>query len=1347
MGLKTHNYTPVLEFMPRKIRCEICGRRVPLEGCQDHPGLTRNASSIEHGTSEQTYDMLAFPGYRVTGVLGKGGFGTVFSATRLDTRQLVAIKLAHPEHPDAAPRLEREYMALMNIGPPHVPKVHEFRELAPGVPYLVMELAAGTALSERLIWARNMALADVAVNARGVLVALEAVHLRGYVHRDLKPENIFTNNEGRATLIDFGLAVSASSRGRDAAITSEGLILGTSEYMSPEQCLEEGNVDHRADIYSVGVIVYEMITGRPPFWGPATLVRRSHGIHRPLRPSALAMVPPTVEEVVLRCLAKNPNERFTSADEVREALDEAFAERVSQSFFMTGRPLDDIHGPEQPPVSSSPQERRHACVVAFQSDAELNVIQRRLLLLGGELAHASRNRFVAVYTQELGESPAKLAIDAAHALLQQQLCSRALVDRIPLAIRTRSDGSKRYVSAHFGHAEYFPNQSDPPGVFLSLTALDALGISDGKPVPGRNWVFAPNPGRVEHDDITMQDALVPRLFGCEDVLSELIGLSERAIDTRTPTLVTVTAERGCGKSHLAAVLAERLRTRDPQSVVLSLRAPPITESGGSSRLIRELLRMALDAPELPQADEYVSFLIEHLGPTRGPEVWPIAALGLGWLTPDAPPLRALEMAPGALRSALITTVGEALRKKASQRSLCIIVDDAHLAADTALLALEYAALAGTSNPIWICAVCLPFFQQTYASWGEQAAARSIIHMPPLGAEAMSALCRHLLKPVESVPERAVNLLVARAEGVPLMLVELIRGIKQSGMIRRHDKGGAYYLTIDEIENLSHLPVIEWVAGRELSQLSPTQRSHARLLSLLGPEIHQGDVKRILRRLDAQGAGAEFPLDPGIAAKQLVAAGLLVETASGHFRFRHPLIAEVLARSVPEAQSRQIHLAALQHYGSPGEAMNEQRLYALAHHAEKAGQPELAESAYLSLAEQARERQTYFDAEQFYTRALGVCTTPNPTVYRARGQMRYRLARYYDALADFSQARALLQVEGDENTLVGVLLDEATALDWMADYKTSAARVQQAKELVSSTTSQALKAGLLLGLGRSYHREGREEDAVQLLKRAAELTVNLGEEGYETVVIALLLLGFILQGLGRLDEAKQAIDDSIERCKQHHDMLHLAPSLNGRALIRAALGDKEGMIADFEQVRSIGSELGKPMLEVTAHFNLGEYLYLMNELDAAEPHITAALEISRRSNGPDRGVLLLLLARFRISRGDTAGAKAIVTAIRECEAAGVAEAQLSPAEDVLCTMVELCTRNASEEEWEHLLKRSEECSFGQEKLEVLEMGAWAALKWDEGEAARRLAERAMELASRMPNVMRDRLTKLRVAAGL
>jgi tetratricopeptide (TPR) repeat protein len=359
-------------------------------------------------------------------------------------------------------------------------------------------------------------------------------------------------------------------------------------------------------------------------------------------------------------------------------------------------------------------------------------------------------------------------------------------------------------------------------------------------------------------------------------------------------------------------------------------------------------------------------------------------------------------------------------------------------------------------------------------------------------------------------------------------------------------------------------------------------------------------------------------------------------------------------------------------------------------------------------------------------------------------MRYRIGRYHDALTDFSCARVMAVEQGDVAAQIEILLDEATALDWMDDYKSSEERVEEAEALLPTAQSPLLEARVLMGVGRSAHRFSRNELAVAFFDKAVDVAETLGDDGYETLVIALTLLGFILPGLSRLDDALRALDRTITLCETHGDRLHLTGAINTRALVWGCLGDKEQMLADMERGLAGARALGHSSLELIGEFNCGEFLLLMDDDLGAEPHIRHATAIDRKLSGdPGRPVVALLEARLRLFRGDTAGAAAITARIRDRQAdlqeTGTPDGLMAPSEEVICAMVELATSDPDEADaWDALEARSDRFSVGQERIEVLETRGLAAQRHGRRDEARRHLQRALDLAAEIPNALGSRL---------
>ncbi len=268
--------------------------------------------------------------YRVDRVIGAGGMGVVVAAFHLELERPVAIKFLNGEaasRADANERFRREARAAANIRSEHVARVLDIEILHERIPYMVLELLDGHDLEQELVQ-RGLLPATVAVDY--VLQAIEAIaeaHANGVVHRDLKPTNLFLARRGDGSqlvkVLDFGISkLMGPGFGPGAALTRSASIFGSPLYMSPEQMRSAKDVDARADIWSLGAILYELIAGRPPFVGdsmPALCVSILNDTPPPLH-QFVPYVPPALDDVLSKCLARDVSDRFDSVATLAEAL-------------------------------------------------------------------------------------------------------------------------------------------------------------------------------------------------------------------------------------------------------------------------------------------------------------------------------------------------------------------------------------------------------------------------------------------------------------------------------------------------------------------------------------------------------------------------------------------------------------------------------------------------------------------------------------------------------------------------------------------------------------------------------------------------------------------------------------------------------------------------------------------------------------------------------------------------------------------------------------------------------------------------------------------------------------------
>jgi serine/threonine-protein kinase len=284
-------------------------------------GVAPTAVTQQHvDTLAQRLQEAIGDGYQVERPLGAGGFAVVYQVRDLHLKRKLAVKVLSPDviaSKTALERFRREAETVAQLSHPHIVPLH-FVGQKDDLVYLTMECIEGGSLADRLEREGKLPADEVARILREVAGALAHAHKRGVVHRDIKPHNVLLEAEtGRCLVTDFGIARTAEA----SSLTASGMLVGTPAYLSPEQVSGQHS-DHRSDIYALGVMGYEMLTGQPPFTGPtptAVLMKRLAGDPTPiqkLRPD----VPPAVRDTIEGCLAQNPEERFQNAADIVRAL-------------------------------------------------------------------------------------------------------------------------------------------------------------------------------------------------------------------------------------------------------------------------------------------------------------------------------------------------------------------------------------------------------------------------------------------------------------------------------------------------------------------------------------------------------------------------------------------------------------------------------------------------------------------------------------------------------------------------------------------------------------------------------------------------------------------------------------------------------------------------------------------------------------------------------------------------------------------------------------------------------------------------------------------------------------------
>ncbi|QSQ25328.1 protein kinase [Pyxidicoccus parkwayensis] len=1291
------------------MRCPTCHRRV-AERCPLHPSAEPRPPVAPALPPEVM-------GFTVGGPLGRGGFGRVFSAHRDTDGREVALKVLEPL---ASERLEREVEALRRIGPPAAPRLLGQGTTRAGEPLVVMERIDGLTLARRLAELPGPGALPWS-EAGPLMVALaEAVghvHAAAVVHRDLKPENVMLAG-ARLVLLDFGLARLGATEEVEApavTLTRTGQRLGTHEYMAPEQCRDARTIDARADLYSLGVVFFELLCGRPPFVGDTAAVLQAHVSRRPpaLKELAPWPVPAPVEALVQRLLAKDPEERFPSAavlvEELRRVVEDAAARSGEASA-----PVSSRDGVARAPVAQGP---RDVALLGVKTSLDAPALVSQLAVFGAELARVEAGLTVFAFPHAASvEAGLRAALKAAEALGPVLPAgSERAIHCAPLRIRERG-GRMTVGGAALERPERWWPASEPHS---SSAHVSVSGTRSGPAVHGQGAERKPNPdvtrstsaeplavapllftdearahlGNADVGRASLAEVVLPSidtLHGREAELSWLRDGLTRVRETGAPVLRTLLGEEGLGKTRLLTEWHRELRGM-PGVSALFVEAQP-DEGSASESGLRNLITTVLGLPPTTPPDEAVRHLLANAGSTAH---------------------------PAARRQLIARALASRLWRLAVERPLVLLVDDAHTLDPTALDALELATLAGIHASLCVVLAGRHRLLGLRPYFGERARDSAQADLPPLRDDAARELLRQLLKPVDLLAEGVLRELVDRCGGSPLRMLETVRALRAAGAIRAQ-AGGGNYLAADALLGLaSDSPrPDERLAERSLAALPSGLRSLLQVAALLGDEVRLEELSATLAHLESDDT-LDLSLDPGVALERLARAGMLEPRGPRRWRFEHSTLREAFGALLSASLKQRICAAALR-------ALPDAPAARRARLAEAAGDLPQALALHHTLAEAGRRAHRLLEAERHYSAALELLPRGDDALrlelLSGRGRVRYRLQRIDDALADLRAARALAEACGDVVREADLLLEEATALDWQDDPEGSTALLEQALRCLGDAVPTELAARHALAQARVVVRREDITGAVPPLERAVEAARAGGDA--ETEAIALSMLGAMLAWTGNLEDAARRFDEAIVLCETTGDTLHLGVALNNRMVLHVQRRDAAGARADLERAVTLGRELGNVQIERTSAFNLALLLGYQGRAAEALPLARRAGVLSQRFFPGSMAQDALLVARLCCELGDIPEAARQLTWLEEPST----QAKLLPGDRLMLSVVHRVVGEArgtqayAAPDWAALVEAARQQSTPDERLEILVWAARAArAAGDDGTVRARVQE--------------------------
>ncbi|MDQ3516693.1 MAG: protein kinase, partial [Gemmatimonadota bacterium] len=928
------------------------------------------------------------PRYRVIDKLGGGGMGIVYRARDERLDRDVALKFL-PPHLSSDEAAKKRFMvearAAASLEHPNICTVHEIGETPDGQLYIVMGCYEGETLDKRI--ARSpLPVSDAVRIASEVARGLAKAHERGIVHRDIKPANIMLTDDGVVKILDFGIA-----KRSNMGLTQTGSAVGTLAYMSPEQAFGDP-VDHRTDIWALGVVLHEMLTGGRPFSGPGEQAVLFSMLTQDVEPVAGLRpdVPPALDAVLCRALAKKAVARFGSAQEMLGALiavaETSPAELGEQSVVRAVVPASIAPLEPTDSVLTRAGERRHATVVVTGLAGYSTLVERLAPEALDRVAAAVRDAATDVATRHGGivnhfaaaeavllfgvptshEDDYLRAVRATlelHARVREinardigvsmpELRMRSGVHTGPVVAQRQRSGDRR-----------FRITGSPLEMATRLAAfadVDAVLVS-----PECHRLVAPFVDAEPAAPITMQTDATPvtpyRITGDSGVhtrleVSERAGLTPfagRARELRT--LEDQLAAAGRGEGGLAVVIGEA--------------------GAGKSRLLHELRRKVDDAsarlvlgrcdayggttPYLPFV-EAIRGLLEltnghsndvaelvarvHAIDDSLSEFLPFYCALLSIPSPEHQLPRHLQ--GEHLQGAMLEALAALITLHARQRPTVLLLEDWHWADEASRTALEQLGEIAPAYPLLVLVSCRP---EGGIDWtaGEH---RTLVHLGPLGAEASLEIMRDVFG-ATGVDVELARLLHERTGGNPFFLEETCHAlIEEEAVVVRDGKAVAR-----NASGSVHFPeTVQAVIRTRVDRLAPEARDVLRVASVIGREFSR-DVLEVM---------AGPVLDLARQLDQLRGSGLIHQISVAPeplYRFKHVLTQEVAYDTLLEHQRQTLHAAAGRAIEQRYAERLEEHLERLAHHFTRAEEWSAAVRYGIRAADRSQALSQFADA--------------------------------------------------------------------------------------------------------------------------------------------------------------------------------------------------------------------------------------------------------------------------------------------------------------------------------------------------------------------------------------------------
>jgi tetratricopeptide (TPR) repeat protein/class 3 adenylate cyclase/tRNA A-37 threonylcarbamoyl transferase component Bud32 len=1212
--------------------------------------------------------------YQILEEISQGGMATVYRAYQPAMERQVAIKVIHQSiltDETAIERFRREARLVARLEHAHILPIYDF-DGTHQPPYIVMPYMDSGTLSD-LLQRRSLSLDEVSHFLQQIAGALDYAHRQGIIHRDIKPSNIMLDQDGNVFISDFGAAriTPSSELGLESVsnITQTGAVIGTPDYIAPEQAMGEYKVGPTADIYALGVVLFQMLTGQLPYTGDTALSVILKHTHAPV-PSAVALnpkLPPAVDTVLNRAMAKRPNERYPSASALVVALLEALNGPGAGRQFLSA--AASFSGPAEPAelMRSALPSEQNKVVTAVYVDAveyaslieetnDLETARHAISLLwdtakdivdahGGRVVSQAETHLLMLWGAEVAyEDDPEQAIRAAIAIQtvlrdhsQKYLSGEATDETSPLGIGINTGPALLSFApvltasgAAVSLAGRLAQQAGGKILISPNTFRHVLGIFDIEPgqsikLRGRKdelQVYRIIAAKAQAFRINIREVegIETKLIGREVELKRLQEAFFAAIEGRQLQMVTIVGAAGLGKSRLLAEFRAWAELRAELFWFFRGQATP-SMLNRPYALLRDLLsyRFKLydsDAPAVLR--EKLETGLAELISIANPETAHLIGYLAGFDFSDSPYIKDILNDPRQSTHLARQACIHMFAKFSEESPVFIQLEDLHWADDASLELFHELAGELRHLPLLLVSMARPILYERQPAWGSEQPFHHRIDLRSLSRHNSRLLIEEILQKMADPPRALIDLITERAEGNPYYIEELIKMLIEERVIQK----GKEVWTV-EMERLAHLPVPLTLMGllqaRMDSLLYPERivlqraavigrvfwdEAVAALESADGVEV--GDVKHILQVLSAR----DF----------IYRRSTTAFAGNQEYSFAQNMLRDVIYEGLVKRQQHSYHVEVAAWLLRTGGDRAEEYAALIAEHYEKAGEDEKTAEFLAHAGKQAMQVGASREALAFYERALETLT-PGPSTEAGRGR------------ADLSLPAGEKWVENK----IPILLKLGEIHCLLGDFPAAGRYLEDALALSRQINNDQGVAEALYQLSQVAIKQGNFARAQQRLAEGLPLARKINEPG--TLGRTLYGLGDLIWRLGQYEGALPYLEESLLLARQNDDRRQIFVALNRLGTICNSSKAYPEARHRYEEARALALQVGNRRWLSTCFNNLGVVDYLEGNYLQARENFQEALTIAREAGQRDDEALYLLsLSDACFKLGDVAATK-------------------------------------------------------------------------------------------------------------